>query len=82
MMKKFVSLFLAAAMAFTFTAAPAFAASVETIELEDDEEEAEEEESAEEATEASGDYHIGIVTGSVSQSEDDRRGAEAFQATY
>ena len=27
-----------------------------------------------------GDYHIGIVTGSVSQSEDDRRGAEAFQA--
>ena len=30
--------------------------------------------------EAAGDYHIGIVTGSVSQSEDDRRGAEAFQA--
>lgn len=28
------------------------------------------------------DYHIGIVTGSVSQSEDDRRGAEAFQAKY
>ena len=26
--------------------------------------------------------HIGIVTGSVSQSEDDRRGAEAFQAKY
>lgn len=26
--------------------------------------------------------HIGIVTGSVSQSEDDRRGAEAFQALY
>ena len=26
--------------------------------------------------------HIGIVTGSVSQSEDDRRGAEAFQAMY
>ena len=24
--------------------------------------------------------HIGIITGSVSQSEDDRRGAEAFQA--
>ena len=35
-------------------------------------------------TEASGtgDFHIGIVTGSVSQSEDDRRGAEAFQAMY
>ena len=28
------------------------------------------------------DFHIGIITGSVSQSEDDRRGAEAFQAMY
>ena len=28
------------------------------------------------------DYHIAIITGSVSQSEDDRRGAEAFQAKY
>ena len=27
-------------------------------------------------------FHIGIVTGTVSQSEDDRRGAEAFQAKY
>ena len=27
-------------------------------------------------------FHIGIVTGSVSQSEDDRRGAEAFQEMY
>ena len=27
-------------------------------------------------------YHIGIIPGSVSQSEDDRRGAEAFQAKY
>lgn len=27
-------------------------------------------------------FHIGIVTGSVSQSEDDRRGAEAFQKQY
>ena len=27
-------------------------------------------------------YKIGIVTGSVSQSEDDRRGAEAFQKEY
>lgn len=34
------------------------------------------------AAESSDDYHIGIVTGSVSQSEDDRRGAEAFQAKY
>ena len=27
-------------------------------------------------------FHIAIVTGSVSQSEDDRRGSEAFQAMY
>ncbi len=33
-------------------------------------------------TKASSAYRIGIVTGSVSQSEDDRRGAEAFQAKY
>ena len=31
---------------------------------------------------AEGAVHIGIVTGSVSQSEDDRRGAEAFQNMY
>ncbi|MCR4909312.1 MAG: DUF3798 domain-containing protein [Lachnospiraceae bacterium] len=31
---------------------------------------------------ASDDFHIGIVTGSFSQSEDDRRGAEAFQEKY
>ena len=35
-----------------------------------------------ETTESGAAYHIGIVTGSVSQSEDDRRGAEAFQAKY
>ena len=35
-----------------------------------------------EAPAAEGSYHIGIVTGSVSQSEDDRRGAEAFQEMY
>jgi len=34
------------------------------------------------SAEASLDFHIGIVTGTVSQSEDDRRGAEAFQAKY
>ena len=35
-----------------------------------------------EGSETAADYHIGIITGSVSQSEDDRRGAEAFQAKY
>ena len=33
-------------------------------------------------TKTEGNVHIGIVTGSVSQSEDARRGAEAFQALY
>ena len=33
-------------------------------------------------TKTEGNVHIGIVTGSVSQSEDDRRGAEAFQKEY
>ncbi len=36
--------------------------------------------SADEAGEEN--FHIGIVTGSVSQSEDDRRGAETFQQKY
>ncbi len=39
------------------------------------------ENSAEEA-EGEAAFHIGIVTGSYSQSEDDRRGAEAFQNKY
>ena len=80
MKKKLLSLILASAMAISAFAVPTLAAEVETIEIEDDEEETEE--AAAEETEAAGDYHIGIVTGSVSQSEDDRRGAEAFQEKY
>ncbi|MBP3901325.1 MAG: DUF3798 domain-containing protein [Blautia sp.] len=80
MKKKLLSLILASAMAISAFAVPTLAAEVETIEIEDDEEETEE--AADEETEAAGDYHIGIVTGSVSQSEDDRRGAEAFQEKY
>ena len=38
--------------------------------------------SASNGGDAAAEYHIGIITGSVSQSEDDRRGAEAFQAKY
>ena len=79
-MKKFMSLLISVIMVMSF-ALTAFAASVETIDLEDDTDEAVAEELGTEAA-ASGDYHIGIVTGSVSQSEDDRRGAEAFQAMY
>lgn len=59
------------------------AAAEETAEAETEEAApAEEAEAAADTEEAAGDYHIGIVTGSVSQSEDDRRGAEAFQAMY
>jgi len=57
-------------------AAPEEAAEAEA------EAEAPEAEAEAEAPEADASYHIGIVTGSVSQSEDDRRGAEAFQAMY
>lgn len=59
------------------TAAPAAAEKTEATEAAKTEEAAPAEEGGEAA-----DYHIGIVTGSVSQSEDDRRGAEAFQAQY
>ncbi len=63
------------------TVAPEETAAEEAVEEAAEESEEGAEETAE-AAEASGDYHIGIVTGSVSQSEDDRRGAEAFQAMY
>ncbi len=63
------------------TVAPEAAATEEVAE-EAAEESGESAEETAEASEAEGDYHIGIVTGSVSQSEDDRRGAEAFQAMY
>jgi len=92
-MKKTVSMLLALAMAFSLAAcgsnetatvtqvAPAEAAPAETEEK--TEEAAPAAEATEEATEeAAANYHIGIITGSVSQSEDDRRGAEAFQEKY
>ncbi|MBR2256222.1 MAG: DUF3798 domain-containing protein [Blautia sp.] len=79
-MKKIIRMLLALSMIVVFSAT-VFAASVETIDLGDDiEDAADETEEAVEAVDA--DYHIGIVTGSVSQSEDDRRGAEAFQEMY
>lgn len=41
------------------------------------------ESTSQQSSKASGDhFHIGIVTGSFSQSEDDRRGAEAFRDKY
>ena len=79
MKKRILSILTAAALTLSMSVT-AFA-SVGDIDLGDEETESVAEEAGDE-TEASGDYHIGIVTGSVSQSEDDRRGAEAFQAMY
>ncbi len=82
-MKKLVALLLAAAMLLTLAACGGNASTATTTApAANDASEA-----APAATEAAGEdaaaaYHIGIITGSVSQSEDDRRGAEAFQAKY
>ena len=84
-MKKIISLLLVLAMVFVLVACGNKTTTVETKEeaaTEEAEEEAEAEEGGEAAEAAGDDFHIGIVTGSVSQSEDDRRGAEAFQAKY
>ena len=77
-LSKILDLVLTMAMLFSMTVS---AASIESIELDEETTETAADET-EETTDAAGDYHIGIVTGSVSQSEDDRRGAEAFQAMY
>ncbi len=90
-MKKILSLSLVLAMVVGLTACGATSeATIEQVEKKTEEaapateEAAPAEEATEEAAveEAAADYHIGIVTGSVSQSEDDRRGAEAFQEMY
>ena len=92
-MKKFMSILLVLAMALALVACgssntPAATTATAT------EASADGETAATEAAEASAEaenalidadgnpFHVGIVTGSVSQSEDDRRGAEAFQAMY
>ena len=80
MMKKIIASLIAMTMTISM-AAVSFGASIEIADI--DEEAATEAAGGEEVAAAvDGDYHIGIVTGSVSQSEDDRRGAEAFQAMY
>lgn len=76
-MKKLLSILLAGAMLFTLVSCGSKnAATTTTV--------AENKENVEtQAPDAkSGNIHIGIVTGSVSQSEDDRRGAEKFQEMY
>ena len=76
-MKKLLSVLLAGAMLFTLVACGSKSAATTTTV-------AENKESVETQAPAakSGNIHIGIVTGSVSQSEDDRRGAEKFQEMY
>lgn len=89
MKKKLMSIVLGAVMAISLAACGGSTggATIESTETQEETTEAEAPaaDAAAEGTEAeaAGDnFHIGIVTGSVSQSEDDRRGAEAFQQKY
>ena len=86
-MKKILSVMLAGAMVVSLSACgsknttpPVAETKAETTAAETKAADAAETEATEAAP--SEDFHIGIVTGSVSQSEDDRRGAEAFQKMY
>lgn len=94
-MKKIMRVLLVLVMAFGLVACGSSndgAATIEQVEQKPEEpaaaddaaadDAADEGEAEAEVEEPADDYHIGIVTGSVSQSEDDRRGAEAFQALY
>ena len=79
-MKRFISLLLALVMVFALVACgeqkdPANTSGDTTVGSDDTT-------AATDDTTDAKKPHIGIVTGSVSQSEDDRRGAEAFQAMY
>ena len=92
MKKKLVSAFLASVIAVLLTACGGEQDSSSTQSIGNSETEKETEESAQAVKDeisdetaeegSSDDFHIGIVTGSFSQSEDDRRGAEAFQEKY
>lgn len=87
-MKRILSMLLVLVMAFGLVACGSSndgAATIEQVEQKPEEPAATNDAAAEEVAtevEPADNYHIGIVTGSVSQSEDDRRGAEAFQALY
>ena len=74
-MKKFIALLMALCMVFALCACGESASNNATTAPAADT-------AAADDTASTGAVHIGIVTGSVSQSEDDRRGAEAFQAMY
>ena len=74
-MKKFIALLMALCMVFALCACGESASDNATTAPAADTAKADD-------AASTGAVHIGIVTGSVSQSEDDRRGAEAFQAMY
>ncbi len=91
MKRKVLSLILASAMVLALTACGG--SQSQNVVSDDAQDKTEEvtdssvttDTSTDEATEEGSegaDFHIGIVTGSYSQSEDDRRGAEAFQDKY
>ena len=79
-MKKFIALLMALCMVFALCAGGESASDNATTAPAADTAKADD--TAADDTASTGNVHIGIVTGSVSQSEDDRRGAEAFQAMY
>ena len=79
-MKKFIALLMALCMVFALCACGESASNNATTAPAADTAKADD--TAADDTASTGNVHIGIVTGSVSQSEDDRRGAEAFQAMY
>lgn len=76
-MKKILSILLASTMIFTLVACGSKSAATTTTVAEN-----KENVETQAPVAKSGNIHIGIVTGSVSQSEDDRRGAEKFQEMY
>ena len=90
-MKKVIGIVMAMMLAVSMTAcgssndtaatAPDDQEEVQDLEPKTDEETAENEKQTQEES-SDVDFRIGIVTGSFSQSEDDRRGAEAFQKKY
>jgi len=90
-MKKLIGIVIAVTLAVSMTACgssndtaavtPDSQEEVQGSESQTDEEAVAEEEQMQEDS-VDDDFRIGIVTGSFSQSEDDRRGAEAFQKKY
>ena len=84
MKKKLINIFIVYVMTISMVACgvtQGVGAAVEPAEAATEEETTPEQTDAVEEDDEDS-FHIGIVTGSYSQSEDDRRGAEAFQQKY